>query len=333
MKTDKKKFSSIRLITGLVILFSLFYWIDFSEVWKILSQTEWQVLLILFIIFITDRLFMAFKWGILLKKFNPEIKLSVLAKAYLYSAFVGQFIPVSISGDIIRYFKIKSESVSGSNIFTSIIIEKLFGTLALLSVVFISMLLIRNDVIKFPGFKSLVEITSILLILLLLLFAFAVKRDLLKYFSEMLPVKFAGKVSKVTKAFNNYFDNKNILVLFFIFCLLEQIFPIFADFLFARSLNIDISFLQMSFVVSTTLLFARLPISPSSIGFQEGVLVGLFMLLGFTKEQGLAVGIGTRILGMIFTLPIPIVFFNDIFSSISGAKKELNNNKDSKFTI
>ncbi len=333
MKTNKKKLSSIRLITGLAILFFLFYWIDFSDVWEILSQTEWHIILILFAIFITDRLFMAFKWGILLKKFAPSIKFSILAKAYLYSAFVGQFIPVSISGDIIRYFKIKRESVSGSNIFTSIIIEKLFGTLALLSVVFLSMLLIRNEVIKFPGFKSLVEIISVLLILFLFFFALAIKRNLHEYFSKLLPLKLSEKVSKVTKAFNNYFDNKEILVLFFIFCLLEQIFPIFADFLFARSLKIDISLVQMSFVVSTTLLFARLPISPSSIGFQEGVLVGLFMLLGFTKEEGLAVGIGTRILGMIFTLPIPIVFFNDIFSSISGAKKEINNNKSSKFTI
>ncbi len=333
MQKNKKKLSSVRLIVGLVILFFLFYWIDFSEVWKILTQTEWHIIFILFAVFITDRLFMAFKWGILLKKFVPTVKFFTLAKAYLYSAFAGQFIPVSVSGDIIRYFKIKREAVPGSDIFTSIIIEKLFGTLALLSVVFFSMLLIRNGVIKFPGFKSLVEITTVLLILFLFFLAFAIKRNLHLNISKFLPVKLSEKVNKVTKAFNNYLNNKEILLLFFILCLLEQIFPIFADYLFARSLKIDISFLQMSFVVSTTLLFARLPISPSSIGFQEGVLVGLFMLLGFTKEEGLAVGIGTRILGMIFTLPIPVIFFNDIFSSISGAKKELKSNKNSKFTI
>ncbi len=321
MQTGKKTINIIRFIAGFAILFFLFYWVDFKEVWKLLVNTDWKILLILFVIFILDRLFMAFKWGILLKKYSAEIKFGDLAKAYLYSAFIGQLIPVSISGDVIRYYKIKNTNLSGSEVFTSILIEKLFGTIALLTVVFFSMLLVQNQITGFPGFKTLVEIISVLLIFSLIIFIVLVKRKIFDKPLNFLPLKLSDKVLKITKALKSYFENKEVLVLFFIFCLLEQIFPIFADFLFARSLHIDISVLQMGFVVSTTLLFARLPISPSSIGFQEGVLVGLFILLGFSKEEGLAVGIGTRILGMIFTLPIPLIFFNDIFSSINAAKK------------
>ena len=320
MKKNKKFVSLIRFLIGFLILFFLFYWIDFKEVWRILTNTDWKILLILFVVFILDRLFMAFKWGILLKKYSDDIKFKDLAKAYLYSAFVGQLIPVSISGDVIRYYKIKKESLSGSDVFTSILLEKLFGTMALLTVVFISMLLVQNQITGFPGFKSLVEIVSVSLIIVMLLFVFLIKRRAFDKPIGFIPQKLSSKVLKITQALKSYFENKEILVLFFLLCLLEQIFPIFADFLFARSLNIDISIVQMGFVVSTTLLFARLPISPSSIGFQEGVLVGLFLLLGFTKEQGLAVGIGTRVLGIIFTLPIPAIFFNDIFSSINAAK-------------
>jgi hypothetical protein len=63
-----------------------------------------------------------------------------------------------------------------------------------------------------------------------------------------------------------------------------------------------------------------MPISIAGIGIQEGTYVGLFLLLGLSGEEGLALSLGARALDIILPLPIVLVFFSETMQSIRQAR-------------
>ena len=248
--------------------------------------------------------------------------LSETTKAYFYSAFVGQFLPASIGGDILRYYKIKPFLKTKSLLLSSIIVEKIFGLLALISVLIFSTFFLEKGQFRNNQVYSYLVVAFLIVVIISIIFFSLLKTKLLSNQINSSRFSIIKKLKNVISNLENYSNNFNLLILFYMLCLFEQIFPITSDFLFARSLGISVNVVQMAFIISLTLFLARLPIAPSAIGFQEGILVGVFLMFGFTKEQGLAFGLGTRILGMIFTLPPFFLFYTDIIKSIKLSRKE-----------
>lgn len=323
MKISKNRLLSLlKVLFGLLVLSFLFLWVDLFKVWQILKETDIKIVIFLFLIFISDRLFMAFKWGLLLRANNSKIPFSNLAKAYFYAAFAGQFLPASIGGDIVRYYKVKNRSITNSQLFTSVALEKFFGMIAIFVVSILAFIYSVKYIHGIYNFNILFLIVGVILILLLIVLFLSIKTVVF----EKVLAPYDNKLIKMFKKFltslKSYSKRINILLLFFVLCLIEQAFPIFSDYLYAHSLNISISLIAMAFIVSTTNFLSRIPISLSAIGIQEGILTGLFLLLGFSKEQGLALGLGTRVLEILFTLPIPIIYFSDLMKSVKFAKKE-----------
>lgn len=322
MHKKKSVKSLIQFIIGILILVFLLFWANPSKVWVTLKKTDPILIIALFLIFIFDRLFMAFKWGILLKAEEYNVKLYELVKAYFYSAFVGQFLPASIGGDILRYYKIKPFLKTKSLLLSSIIVEKIFGLLALISVLVLSAVFLKKGQLPNHQIYNFLFFAFIIVLISSIIFFLLLKTKLLSNKFNSSNSSIVKKLNKIISNLENYSNDFNLLILFYALCLFEQIFPITSDFLFAHSLDISVNFIQMAFIISLTLFLARLPIAPSAIGFQEGILVGVFLIFGFTKEQGLAFGLGTRILGMIFTLPPLFFYFPDLLKSIKFSQQE-----------
>lgn len=323
MKISKNRLlSTLKVLFGLLILVFLFLWVDLYKVWQILKETDIGIVVLLFIIFVFDRLFMAFKWGLLLKANNSKISFSNLAKAYFYAAFVGQFLPASIGGDIVRYYKVKNPLVTSSQLITSIVLEKFFGMIAIFVVSILAFVYSAKYIHGIYNFNILFLIIGCILIILLIVLFLSIKTKVFERILVRYDNKPANLFQKLLSSLKSYSYRINILLLFFGLCIVEQAFPIFSDYLYAHSLNISISLIAMAFIVSTTNFLSRIPISLSAIGIQEGILTGLFILLGFTKEQGLALGLGTRVLEILFTLPVPIIYFSDLIKSVKFAKNK-----------
>jgi len=61
--------------------------------------------------------------------------------------------------------------------------------------------------------------------------------------------------------------------------------------LFAKGLNIEISYLQVSLCVSISSLFGMVPITIAGVGTRDAALIFLFSLLGLPKEEAIALSL------------------------------------------
>ena len=304
-----------------IIIFFLF-WLDINKIIHTLIQIDYWVIVILFINYAVDRLFMAYKWGLIIKSFKHDISFWKLAKAYFYGSFTNQFMPISISGDVVRFYSVTGEGLSKTYLFSSMIIEKIFGFFSIIVASIIAIILNNSPLSNNKHFYNGILI-SIIIILFFISAAFLIfKTKIVSNLLEKYKGRFKEKITNIVASLDFFSQKKGILIKFFSLSLIEQFFPIFGIFILAHSLGINISFTQALFVGSLGLLLSRLPISPSSIGIQEGAFVGLFILMGMRGESGFALSISARILDMICPLPFILVYFSETIQLLKKSRNK-----------
>jgi uncharacterized membrane protein YbhN (UPF0104 family) len=112
------------------------------------------------------------------------------------------------------------------------------------------------------------------------------------------------------------------LIAFFLLTLLEQCLPVISLWVLAGGLGISAGFGPLACVVLIGLFLARIPVSISGIGVQEGVYVGLFVLMGMPAEEGLALSLGARLLDIVFPFAVIVLRFPDALRTVRRARIE-----------
>jgi len=79
-------------------------------------------------------------------------------------------------------------------------------------------------------------------------------------------------------------DKRWLLMTFLVLSILEQAFPIIANYMWAKALSIDVPLVWLIMGMPIILAVSRLPISVKSIGIQEGAYAFVFSLGGGRTE-------------------------------------------------
>ena len=320
---SSKIFLFFKLGIGIGVITFFLFWLDINKILMTLSEINLAIIIALFIIYVFDRLFMTYKWGLLIKSFKQDISFWTLAKAYFYGSFASQFMPVSISGEVVRFYAVFEDGLSRTYLFSSIVIEKIIGFFSMVVAGFIAIALYSSPLSN-NNFYNGVTIAVFLLLCLSIFLFLIIKKKILLNLLDRYHGRFRDKILKIISSFRFFSQKKNILLKFFFYSLVEQILPVISIYILAHALDINISFLQVLFVTSLGLLLARLPISPSSIGIQEGAFVGLFILIGLSGELGFALSISIRILDMIYPLPFILIYLSETVHLLKKSKNEIN---------
>ena len=318
---SSKIFILLKLGLGVGVIIFFLFWLDISKILQILIKIDLRAVIVLFSIYVSDRLFMAYKWGLLIKSFKKDIGFWRLARAYFYGSFTSQFMPVSISGDVVRFYSVSSSDLSKTYLFSSMVIEKVFGFFSMIVAVVIAVILYSSPLMNNRNFFNGASISFILLIAGIVILFFIFKTKIISDLLQKYKGRFKEKINNIVSSFSFFSRKKRLLLKFLSYSLAEQIFPLLAVFILSHSLGINISFLQVLFIASLGLLLARLPISPSAIGIQEGAFVGLFILVGLKGEAGFALSISMRILDMIYPLPFILIYLSDTIQLLKKSKR------------
>src|SRR5262249_46199020 len=83
----------------------------------------------------------AWRWQRVLEVFDAHVPLRTLTKHYFAGQFVGNVLPSTIGGDVLRVSRGTATTGSGSVAFASVVVERLTGFIALPLLVFIGFLL------------------------------------------------------------------------------------------------------------------------------------------------------------------------------------------------
>ena len=113
---------------GLIIL--LLRLINISDMFSLLKNVNLYYFILLLVLISFDRIFMAYKWHLLLKIKDMSISVFSAIKTYYIGTFIGIFLPTTVGGDIVRVLKLRSEKRRGTDALSSVILERILGFIA-----------------------------------------------------------------------------------------------------------------------------------------------------------------------------------------------------------
>jgi uncharacterized protein (TIRG00374 family) len=319
----------VKLGVGIAVLLVLLTRVDLREMIGLYRRLGVTTILVLFALGTFDRILMAYKWGVLLRSSGYEIRFLLLLKSYFYGMFAGSFLPASVGGDVVRFFVVAKGQIPRSALLASMIVEKAAGFIAMGSMASVAILLLAPvyasgaELTRFTYFVGGITIVMVGLAVALYL---GFGRKSYGRLIKKCPGPLGRKLELLDEQIRLYGGRRRALATFLILTLVEQCDPVVGGFVLARGLGIEISFLQIACVVLISLFVARIPVSISGIGIQEGVFVGLFVMMGLPAAEGLALSLGARLLDIIFPVPFVVWFLRDALSSIRGAKRESGGN-------
>jgi hypothetical protein len=309
MKAEWKKVA-LKAAFSLLLLAVLFWLTDVRSLARLIASAAPAYFIAAVALSFVDRLFMGWKWNVLLKAKGIGQAWGSVSRTYLTASFFSIFIPVGISGDIYRVLALGKENGAAVHVTASVILERFIGILAAV-VMAVAGLVIFIFVLDVRAWFFFVVIALMLLLgtaLFLLSFSRALAEALLK---NRISRRFAGLahiLEKVADSYHDYQNQKGPLFLFFMLTLAEQLFPVFATYCLGLSLGFPLGMAHYFAVIPVTLILSKVPVAFNAVGIQDSLYVVLFALVGVGSPEAFAVSLLGHAAVIISTLPGGVLY-------------------------
>lgn len=237
----------------------------------------------------------AVRWQAVLAGLELRARLRTLLHHYLAGLFVGNFLPSTIGGDVLRVRRLAVENGKGAETFASVVLERLTGMLVL-PVLTLAALFI-NPGLRHLGAPSAIAAGMSLVVLVVLVVVLWLV-DHPRVGGRLTGTggwqRFAGAVHLGARRFRRH-PRTVVAVLAAAFT--YQLFMVLAAFLAARSLDIDhVGLTAILAFVPAVAMAQTVPISLGGLGIREGALV--LFLHPLDVPTGRAIALGLVIYGL-----------------------------------
>jgi uncharacterized protein (TIRG00374 family) len=316
----------VQLVLSSLLLVILLCFLNIEKALQILSAASIGYFPIICLVFLFDRLFMSWKWTLLLNVVNIRLNQFMAFKIYYVSSFMGYAIPFGVGPDVIRFLKLKIKGLNGPKVLASIVIERILGIVATSLMVLMGLIIFYKIYTKSQLDETLLNVLIVLVLglifTLVVIFSDYARNNLFALFKIE---KIYGwlNAQKYYNAFSVYKLHKTSLLYFIFLSFLEQYFSIFATYLSAKALNIPLDLIICMAFVPITTLVSRLPLSFFGIGFREGSYILLLRLFNIDYTSAMLISILIFSLEIIFLMPAGLW---SIFDKPPSVKKQVMNN-------
>jgi uncharacterized protein (TIRG00374 family) len=293
-------------IALVVVLFT--YVVDGHEVLRVLHRFETKYLVLALIVVTLDRVLMTYKWILLLRAQGYRLPLLQGVMIYCTSMVWGLALPATVGADAIRAVMVTKRGFNGTDVVTSIVIERMVGFVLALALGLVSLAVLRGlgvldarfDIALYLGVAMLIGVTALMIS--------ALNETLVSEVVAQLPravrdSKIMSYLDRFAAAYRSLGGARSTIAQFSALTVLEQLFSVILPWTLAKGLGVDVDLLLMLGVLPISTLISRLPISFDGLGVYEAVFVGLLVLAGIDAAAALAMAISGRIIQLFAFLP------------------------------
>jgi glycosyltransferase 2 family protein len=230
----------------------------------------------------------AWRWQRVLHVFDADAPLRTLASHYFAGQFVGNVLPSTVGGDVLRISRGAATTGSGSVAFASVAIERLSGFIALPLIVFFGFL-IRPSLIEGEHAWMALAIAAGSLLLLAVIVLFAASPRLAGRFKENENwTRFIGAVHVgIDRLRHRPRDAFGILGAAIVY----QLSVVSAVLCAAHVLDLALPTAAVVAFVPAVAMAQTIPLSVSGFGVREGLLVLFLTPLGVSTGGAVALGL------------------------------------------
>jgi len=309
---NKKLGLGLKIALGFIILWAVMRSIDIGEFFMLIKDANLIYVLLCGGLLNIDRFFMAFKWGLLINHKNKgDITYYSLVKSYYLSSVVSSIVPPTVGEDIVRGLSVSRDGMNTEHVLSSIITERIFGTLSMFFLVSGTLFLLtwRYPQIDRALFYGAITLAIILIFFIVISFYLPMGR-----FIQSIPFlrsggRFVSLINKSYTAYQAYRHSKKRIIIFVLLSILENCFVVVGIYWIALSISVDVTLIDMFLTVPAITLFSKIPITFGGLGVQEGIFVTLLSLIGVPTTQAFTISILGRVINIVAVLPVFIILY------------------------
>jgi uncharacterized protein (TIRG00374 family) len=278
-----KKFAvALKLAVSVSLLGYLISIVDVNTTLALLINVDIRFVVIAFFISIFMVMISALKWKIILQSDDLNTPYPLLLKSYYIGNFLGLFLPTGFGGDLYRVYALSSIGRRIGKVTSSVLFDRMTGLFALLSIALFAYVSLPES-----SYGFVLICVYALGIALFFTLTSARMTELLGRSSWRM----ASHLETLLASFRSYrIDVRHfwkIIAIAFLF----QFLIVVNNKLYTLALAIDIPFSQLLVIIPLVFLTEVIPISINGAGVRDSAFVFFFMMLGHTKEEGLAIGL------------------------------------------
>jgi uncharacterized membrane protein YbhN (UPF0104 family) len=289
----------LKLSISIVLFYVIFRVININTLLRMLSEIKYPYLLLAMLFQFFSNLVASCRWYMIMKLLEFNEQLSFFIKSYFKGTFFNQALPSSIGGDAIRVLELGKKGYSKREAFYGIFIDRIIGLQGLLilnlTANFINSSLLPNWLFNLI---TMICIGSILGMFVLML---------LRKIKPLENVPLFSLAYHLSNRFRNVYNNKRNICIQTSLSILIHLLSIISIYIISIALGMEYSLSVFMVIFPPVFLLTLIPISLAGWGVREGAMIGLFMLIGASKESVLSLSL---LYGFIIILcSLPGMFF------------------------
>ncbi len=230
----------------------------------------------------------AWRWQRVLAVYDQHIPLRTLLKHYLAGQFVGNALPSTVGGDVLRISRCSKDTGSTEVAFASVVIERLTGFVALPFLIFVGFTA-RPDLLGVGrSWLALLTAVATLVVLAIIVVLSASPKLAGRYVHRANWTRYMGIIHVGIDRMRR--DPRDAAAALFA-AVVYQLFVVAAVYCAVHTIGLTIPNGAVLAFIPAVAMVQVLPISVGGLGVREGMLALLLHPLGVPTGQAVAVGL------------------------------------------
>jgi uncharacterized protein (TIRG00374 family) len=307
----------LRLVLAIVLLFVLFGMIDLQKMGVTLAAVNPHFVIAAFLVMVFNYGLKTLRWASILWIQKSNVTFWQIARVNFISIFLGNFLPTSLSFDIVRIYFVSQSTADPRLGISSIFVDRILGNFALAVVTIIAFLAL--DQTGLLPIRSMLSYGIVAFLILTLGVPLAFTSTAMMNSLRRLLDRFAGKVlfesvQDLSRHLRLYWHQTGVMMKALTIAFLNLAIAVFEVYLIARAFSAPVSIGYFFIFIPLIIFLCTLPISLGGLGIMEAGLVFFFSRVGMPIETCLGTALVFRALQMMLLLPGVVIYLADGFS-------------------
>lgn len=290
----KKNKLSISLYLKFIVSAGLLYWLlsgtNFREIINSVSQANYGLLVIAFLLHPVGLLISAIRWKLLLTIRGSTPKLRFLVESYFVGMFFNNFLPSTIGGDVYRAYDSWRLGQSKSSAFAIVFIDRMLGVLALAIFAVVALTIDDRFTHSVPHLWLWISIVTLGLLVLVYLIFFtpAPLLDFLDRKKSFYGQKIGKKIESIIDAFLAFRGQRSTLFQAMGLSVLLQINVVIHFILIGLAMGLNVPLSGYFLIIPLVTIILMLPVSINGVGVRESSFAILLAGYGVGTSDAIA---------------------------------------------
>ena len=307
-RTRRLLYLALRILASALLLALLLWRVDLAQLTDLFSSVRFWPLAIALIAWFCHLLLLNERWRRLLAAQGIHLSYSRLLIYYMISFFFNNFLPAGLGMDVTRTVYVAKEKKRGSEVFASVLTERILGMVGILVFALVALIFYLNT--------SEGRIFALLVVSIMALTGIFVALFLRRGFLPGLRRRIAAvrlfdlgqRAKQFYEALQLYRKRLRSVLTVIVISLFVQGFLVLLNYAAGLSLGLELPLYNHLVYIPIISIIAIIPISINGIGVREWGYVFLFGLVGLASGEALSLSLLFFAVGVVGSLSGGIAF-------------------------